>query len=96
MNKEIPFGHLRVGALFTTGPADSLFIKLDDDSELSNCEGGHALFLEDGKRIWVPAMRLTNTPTKKNFNELAEKYNWEIICNRNYQLAEQYREEVEA
>jgi hypothetical protein len=95
MKDSIRFDHLRIGALFTTGPGDSMFIKLDNESGPHNIEGGNARFLKDGKIIFVPAMRLTNTPTKKNFFELADAYQWELICNRRSQLAPVYQEGVE-
>jgi hypothetical protein len=82
MPKHLTFADIPIGGLFVTGPADTLFIKVDDDPILNNVPGGTAFMIEDGTKVWTPDCRIVSEPKVKNFIEAGRKYTWERICDR--------------
>jgi hypothetical protein len=80
MPKHLTFGDIPVNDLFVTGPAGTLFIKLDDDPILNNVPGGTAMAIEDGTKVWTPANRIVLEPKNKHFVEAGQKYTWEHMC----------------
>jgi len=80
MPTHLTFADISVNGLFVTGPAETLFIKLDDDSILNNVPGGTAVMIEDGTKVWTPANRIVHKPKRKHFNRTAEQYLWDQMC----------------
>jgi hypothetical protein len=68
------FRDLEPGELFVTGPADTLFIKVNDQPWVGCLNGGQTLRLEDGKKNWVPAQRMVRRPIKGDFTVLADRH----------------------
>lgn len=60
-------------AHFTTGPADSLFIKLNDKSN-QGLEGGEAINVVTGETIWLPAGRIVLKAVQEDFNVAGRLY----------------------
>jgi len=75
-SNQTTFGKLPFNALFVTGPASTLFVKVDKRNRPYDCIGGAAILLETEEETWLPASRLVTFPTKKHFAFLAKQYAW--------------------
>lgn len=94
MNKNFTFCNVPVGDLFVTGPGDTVFIKLDNENMIesgtypsgagvsTSVPGGYCRDVATGERIWIPAVRCVHKPTREDFDQMADKYQWKQIAER--------------
>ncbi len=82
MSKHLTFADIPIGGLFVTGPADTLFIKVDNESP-KNLEGGRCFSLADGCSCWTPANRIVSLPKYRDFARAANNFLFRQVCETN-------------